>query len=172
MELDAVADLEGVGLAVVGRLRHLGAQIADEIGRRGRVLRVDPDQHAVERRGRVHRRVGRLAMPVEARRRVGRDHVGQRAAAFRRFAATPALRRSSGDAPSRARPPQLASLFPPARNRRNVLRRRAPRNDDPVAVLRPERAISLRVPGGALLVEPDRRRGPGSRSGSGRSSSP
>ena len=31
MEFDAVADLEGVGLAAVGRLRHLGAQIADEL---------------------------------------------------------------------------------------------------------------------------------------------
>ena len=43
-EFDAVADLEGVGLAVVGRLRHLGAQIADDIGRRGRIVRVDANQ--------------------------------------------------------------------------------------------------------------------------------
>ena len=85
VEFDALADLERVGLAVIGRLRHLGAEIADEIGRRGRVFRVDADQHAVKRRDRMHRREGLLAMPVEARRRVGRDHIGQRAAAFRRL---------------------------------------------------------------------------------------
>src|SRR5439155_1616916 len=38
------------------------------------------------RRGRVHRREGRLTMTVEARRRVGRDHVGQRAAPLWRLA--------------------------------------------------------------------------------------
>ena len=43
VELDAVADLEGVAPAGVGRLRHLGAQVADEIGGRCRVVRVDPD---------------------------------------------------------------------------------------------------------------------------------
>ena len=90
-EFHPVADVEGVGLAVIGRLRDFGAQIAHEIGRRGRVLRVDPDQHAVERRDRMHCRVGRFAVPVEARRRVGRDQVGQRAAAFRLL-----VRRGSG----------------------------------------------------------------------------
>ena len=79
---DAVADREGVGLAAVGGLRHVGAEVADELART-RVLRVDPDQEAVERRGRMDRREGAFAMPVEARRRVGRDHVGQRAAAPR-----------------------------------------------------------------------------------------
>ncbi len=85
VELDALADLEGVGLAVVGRLRHLGAQIADEIGAVARVHRIGPDQDAVERRDRMDRRVGLLAMPVEARRRIGRDHIGQDAAVLRRL---------------------------------------------------------------------------------------
>ena len=83
MEFDAVADLEGVGPPGVGRLRHLAAQIADEIGGRCRVVRVDPDQQAVERRGAVRRGVGAFAVSVEARRCVRRDHVGQGPAAFR-----------------------------------------------------------------------------------------
>ena len=65
MEFDALADLEGVGLAVIGRLRHLGAEIADEVGRSGRILRIDADQHAVEWRCRVDRRVGCFPMAVE-----------------------------------------------------------------------------------------------------------
>src|SRR5271165_282664 len=32
--LDTVADLEGVGLSIIGRLWHLGAQVADEVGGR------------------------------------------------------------------------------------------------------------------------------------------
>ena len=32
VEFDVVADLEGPGLAVVGRLRHFGAQIAHDVG--------------------------------------------------------------------------------------------------------------------------------------------
>ena len=48
MELDTVSDLEGVGLAVVGRLWQLGAEIADKIGCRGRVFRIDPDERAVK----------------------------------------------------------------------------------------------------------------------------
>ena len=80
VKLHPVANLEGVGPAVIGRLRHLGAEIAHEIGRRGRVLRVDPDQDTVIRRRRMHRRVGCLAMAIEARWRVGRDHVGENAA--------------------------------------------------------------------------------------------
>ena len=99
VELDALADLEGVGLAVVGRRRHRGAQIADEIGGRGRIVGIDPDQHAVERRRRMHGREGGLAMAVEARRRVGRDHVGQRAAALRRVGG----RRRAGRAQRRQR---------------------------------------------------------------------
>ncbi len=88
MPFDAVADLEGVGLAAIGRGRHLGAEIADEIGRRGRVVRVDPDQDAVVRRRRVHRGVGGLAVAIEAGRRVGGDEVGQGAAAFWRLPGT------------------------------------------------------------------------------------
>ena len=83
MELDVLADLEGVGLAVIGRLRHLGAEIADEIGGRGWVLRVDVDQHAVKRRHRMHRRIVGIAVTVEARRRVRRDHVRERSPVFR-----------------------------------------------------------------------------------------
>ena len=93
---------------------HLGAEIADELGRRGRVLRVDPDQHAVERRHRMHRREGRLAVPVEARRRIRRDHVGQRAAAFRRSLA-PARGSSSSPPAQRRQPthPYERSSLPP-----------------------------------------------------------
>jgi hypothetical protein len=47
VEFDTVAQFEGVGLAVVGRLRHLGTQIADEIRRRGCVLGIDAGQRAV-----------------------------------------------------------------------------------------------------------------------------
>src|SRR3984893_3731583 len=53
---DAVADLKGIGLAVIGRLRHRGAKVADDIGGRGRVFRVDPDQHAVKGRHRACRK--------------------------------------------------------------------------------------------------------------------
>ncbi len=83
VKFDVPADLEGVGLAVVGRLRHLGAEIADEMGYVRRVFRVDADQHAVERRDRMHRRIGALAVPVKARRRIRRDHVGEHPAIFR-----------------------------------------------------------------------------------------
>jgi hypothetical protein len=85
---DILADRECVGPAAICRLRNLGADIADEIGRRGRIFRVDPDQHTVERRHRVNRRKRRLAMAVEARRRIGRDHVSQHAACFGVSAAT------------------------------------------------------------------------------------
>ena len=85
VEFDVLADLEGVSLAVIGRLRHLGAQIAHEVGRRRRVRRVDPDQNAVKRRDGMQGREGRLAMPIEGRRRIGRDHIGEGAAALRRI---------------------------------------------------------------------------------------
>src|SRR6516164_809722 len=39
MPFDAVADLEGVGLALLGGFRHLGAQIADKIGGRRGIVR-------------------------------------------------------------------------------------------------------------------------------------
>ena len=84
-EFNAVADLKGVGLAVVGRLRHRRAQIADDIRRRGWIVRVDTNQDAVKGCDCMHRRISALAVPVKARRRVGRDHIGQNAAAFRRF---------------------------------------------------------------------------------------
>ena len=83
VELHALADLERVGLAVIGRRRHRGAQIADEVGGRGRIVGIDPDQHAVERCRRMHGREGGLAVTVEARRRVRRDHVRERPAALR-----------------------------------------------------------------------------------------
>ena len=83
VKLHPVAQCEGVGLALLGRLWHFGAQIADKVGGRGRVFRVDPHQDAVKRRGDMHHRECRLAVSVEARRRIGRDHVGQRAARFR-----------------------------------------------------------------------------------------
>ena len=83
VKLDTLADLEGVGLAVIGRLRHRRAQIADEVGRRRRVVRIDADQHAVKGCGRMHGREGALAVGIKARRSVRRDHVGQGAAVFR-----------------------------------------------------------------------------------------
>ena len=59
---------------------------------------VDPDQDAVERRRRVDRRIGLLALRVKARRRVRRDHVGQGAAIFRRLFLRPrGCRRHEGD---------------------------------------------------------------------------
>ena len=51
----ALADLEGIGPAGVGRRRHLGAQIADEVRGRGRIIGIGPDEHAVERCRRMHR---------------------------------------------------------------------------------------------------------------------
>src|ERR1700737_1626235 len=83
VESNVRANLEAVGLSVIGRLRDLGAEIADELGGVGRIFRVYPDQHAVEGRHRVHRRIGALAVTVEARRRIRRDHVGEGAAVFR-----------------------------------------------------------------------------------------
>src|SRR3984893_18520580 len=97
MEFDALADLEGVGLATVGRLRHCRAQIADEVGGRGRVVRVDPDQYAVKRRHRVQSRKGALAMTVEARRCVRWDRVGEGPAAFPRLFLRRRGRRWGGD---------------------------------------------------------------------------
>ena len=85
VKLDSVAYLEGVGLAAVGRLRHRGAQIADKIGRRGRVFRVHPDQHAVERSDRMEGRESTFAMRVKARRGIRRDHVSEIPAAFAGF---------------------------------------------------------------------------------------
>src|ERR1700758_5073827 len=82
MELDTVSDLEGVGLAVVGRLWHLGAEIADKVGCRGRVFRIDPDERAVKGSGRMDGRVGGLAVTVKARRRIGWGHISEGAARF------------------------------------------------------------------------------------------
>ena len=83
MEFDVLPNLKDVGLAVVGRLRDFGAEVADEFRGIRRVLRVDADQDAVERRDRMHRCVGALAMAVKARRRIGRDHIGEGAAVLR-----------------------------------------------------------------------------------------
>ena len=82
VKLHALADLERVGEPIVGGLRHLGAQVAPEIRGRGRVARIDADQHAVERRRRVHHGIGGFAVPVEARarRRPGSCRSGRRRA--------------------------------------------------------------------------------------------
>ena len=112
VEFDAVADLERVGLAVIGRLRHRGAQVADEVGGRGRVFWVDADQHAIEGRCRMDGRICGLAMTVQARRRVRRNHIGERAAVFWRLAGA-GLRNEqnrAGDSP----PPGLISLASPS----------------------------------------------------------
>ena len=82
LEFDIAADREGVGAAVVGWRGNRGADVADELGGYGRIFRVGADQHAVERRHRMDRCEGVLAMTVEAWRRVGRDHEGQDAAAL------------------------------------------------------------------------------------------
>ena len=84
VKFDAVAQLKDIGLAAVARFRHASAQIADEIGRRRWVDRVDSDQRAVKWRRRMHHRKSAFAMPVETRRRIGWDQIGQRAAPFRR----------------------------------------------------------------------------------------
>src|SRR5215469_5125758 len=81
-EFNPFADLEGVGLTVIGWLWYRHAEIADEIVGLARVVGVGADQDAVERRGRVDRRVGLLTMRVKARRRVRRYHIGQAAAAL------------------------------------------------------------------------------------------
>ena len=83
VEFDVPTDLERVGSAIVSRLRHLRAEIADEMRDVRRVLRVDPDQHAVERCDRMHRCIGALAMTVETWRRIRGDHVGEAVAIFR-----------------------------------------------------------------------------------------
>src|SRR5262249_50431939 len=72
-----------LALAVIGRRRHLRAEVADEVGGRGRVVGIDADQHAVERRRCMHRGEGCLTVTVEARRSVGRDHVREYPAALR-----------------------------------------------------------------------------------------
>src|SRR5260221_1224629 len=43
VKFDAVTDLEGIGLASIGRVRHLGTKVANKITWRGRVLRVNAD---------------------------------------------------------------------------------------------------------------------------------
>ena len=83
MEFDIPTDLESVSLAVARRLWDLGAEIADEVRYVRRVVRVHADQNAVEWGDRMHRRIGALAVPVKARRRIRRDHVGEGAAVFR-----------------------------------------------------------------------------------------
>ena len=75
VEFDVSTDLKGVGSAILSWLRHLGAEVADEMGYVRRVVRVDADQNAVERRDRMHRRVSALAVAVKARRRIRGDHV-------------------------------------------------------------------------------------------------
>ena len=84
-EFDIVADHETVGAPAIRRLGDFGADVADELGRGGRVFRIGADQNTVERRHSVYRGEGRLAVTIEARRRVGRDHIGQDATALRRL---------------------------------------------------------------------------------------
>src|SRR6185295_11401487 len=67
MEFDVLADLEGVALAPVRRLRHLGAGVADVV-LGSLVLRVDADQRAVEGSDGMRQRKRRLPMAIEARR--------------------------------------------------------------------------------------------------------
>ena len=85
MELDAVADLEDVRPAAISWLRHRCAQITHEVGRRGRIVRINADQHAVEGCRRLNGRKGGLAMRVKARRGVCWDYIGQKAAVLWRF---------------------------------------------------------------------------------------
>ena len=125
VELDVLADLEGVGLAAVRRLRHLGADVAHELlGRL--VLGIDADQRAVERRPGMGERERRLAVTVVARRLVG-DHELENAALLGRLC----LAAGSDHAPSAASPassgrvdfqpedftvlPPMVSLHAPAR---------------------------------------------------------
>ena len=59
------------------------AEVADEVGGRGRVVGIDVDQHAVERRRCMHRSEGCLTVTIEAWRSVGRDHVREYPAGLR-----------------------------------------------------------------------------------------
>ena len=73
VERHPLLDLERVGLAAVGRLRHVtDAQVADEVRRLG-ILRIDPDQQAVERGVGVHDGVGGFPVSVLRRRFAGDD---------------------------------------------------------------------------------------------------
>jgi hypothetical protein len=74
-KLHALPDIESIGLAAVGRLRHFRAQIANEIRRRGRIIRIDLDEQAVERRERMDQRERRLPVPIPARRLVRHDEI-------------------------------------------------------------------------------------------------
>ena len=105
MKLDVLTNLECVGRARVGRRRHLGAQIADDVGGRSGILRVDPNQRAVERCGRMNRRVGLLALRVEARRRICRNYVGQSATVFWRLLGRRWRRRGGAHTDSRCAKP-------------------------------------------------------------------
>ena len=67
------------------------------------LCRIDPHQHAVEWRHGVDGRVGAFPVTVEAWRRIGRDHVGQRATSLRRFRRGGRVADASGEAtPPRA----------------------------------------------------------------------
>ena len=91
MPFDAIADFERPGFPLVGRFRHLGAQVAHEIVGRCGVLRIDANQHAVEWSDRVHRCEGDFTVSVETRRCVGGDHICEDTATLWR------LRRDSGE---------------------------------------------------------------------------
>ena len=121
VELHALADLEGVGLAVVGRLRHLGAEIADEVGRRRRIVGIDADQHAVERRRGMQRGVGRLACArrSSAARRPGSCRSAcRRAWASRASAGVAASAADSAiDRPVASHPVRIVHRLPPCSTR-------------------------------------------------------
>ena len=84
VERHAFLDLERVRLAAVGRLRHVpDAQVAHEVGGLG-ILRVHPDQQAVERCVGMDESIGLLPVSV-LRRRLAGHHEVQRATCLRRF---------------------------------------------------------------------------------------
>src|SRR5215475_11436689 len=86
MKFYSLADLERIGLAVIGWCWHLYAQIANEVsGRRG-IVGIDSDEHAVERCDRMHRGEGGLPVAIEAWRRICWDHERENPATLGRFA--------------------------------------------------------------------------------------
>src|SRR5262252_724462 len=109
-----VADLKGVGLATISRLRHLSAQVANDVGSRFRIVGIDPYQHTVKRRRRVDRRIGFLALRVETWRRVRRDHVGQYTAIFPRLVGHRRRSGRKGNAKG-GRPEPWCHRLPPVR---------------------------------------------------------
>src|SRR3546814_608148 len=87
VELHVLAVLEGVFLTAVRRLRNIAlADIALEIRRISRIVRIGPDQQAVEGRDRMDQREGGFPVTVEARRFIRHDEF-QNPSHFWRFRA-------------------------------------------------------------------------------------